>query len=334
MDEAGFRQYLAEHKLEPEEIEQSLELMRKFDAFLSESGADSANPTKEDVEAFSISLQQAQLNSLENYYALIRYGRFIKNQTIAVGAIELVDGAEAFDNLYAKLGQQYGDALRDEIFQGIELPALGSPNASKPGITYLVMERLERVLGRENSKQLLKDCLRSLQDAYYLADRQKYLECRDLDEFLERKGNDYIIFLESLMDEGQLYFTQEITPEVIAYVESHPEIRQGVREGNILYETKIPCQTKQFLAETDEQQKRYAYCHCPWVRESLRSGRSDISPLFCNCSAGFHKRYWEVVLGQPLRAEVLETVLKGDERCRFAIDLSPVLAAQTDKLSV
>lgn len=328
MDEAGFEQFLAERKLSREEIEQSLRLIRKFEAFLAARGTAPTNLTKEDVHAFSNTLRQEQMNIVEHYYALIRYGRFIKNQTLYACAAELVDGVEAFDNLYTKLGEQYGAAIRDEIFQGIELPELGSANENKPGMTRVVMERMERVLGRERSKQILENCLRTLEDAYYLADRQKYLECRDVDEFLERKGNDYITFLKSLMDEGLLYFTQEITPEVIAFVESQPEIRQGVREGNILYEMKIPYQTKQFLAETDEQKQRYYYCHCPWVREALRTGRADISPLFCNCSAGFHKRYWEVVLGQPLKAEVLETVLQGDARCRFAIDLTPVLEMQ------
>jgi hypothetical protein len=35
-----------------------------------------------------------------------------------------------------------------------------------------------------------------------------------------------------------------------------------------------------------------------------------------------------------LKAEVLETVLQGDARCRFAIDLTPVLEAQTEELPV
>lgn len=46
--------------------------------------------------------------------------------------------------------------------------------------------------------------------------------------------------LQRIKDEGSLYFTQPITEEVIAFVESHPEIRQGVRAGNVLYEVRIP----------------------------------------------------------------------------------------------
>jgi predicted hydrocarbon binding protein len=42
---------------------------------------------------------------------------------------------------------------------------------------------------------------------------------------------------------------------------------------------------------------------------------------FCNCSAGFHKKPFEVAFGQPVKVEVLESVLLGGERCRFAIHL-------------
>jgi hypothetical protein len=108
---------------------------------------------------------------------------------------------------------------------------------------------------------------------------------------------------------------------VIDFVERTPEIRQGVREGNVLYEVKIPYMTVEYLAETDERLKRYYYCHCPWVRESLNEGDVSVSPTFCLCSAGFHKKSWEVIFEQPLRAEIVETVLKGDPWCKIAIHL-------------
>ncbi len=42
--------------------------------------------------------------------------------------------------------------------------------------------------------------------------------------------------------------------------------------------------------QTDPDQKRYHYCHCPRVKESLSAGRSNISPVFCNCSAAYMKK--------------------------------------------
>jgi hypothetical protein len=78
--------------------------------------------------------------------------------------------------------------------------------------------------------------------------------------------------------------------------------------------------TKAYLAESDPTLKRYYYCHCPWAREAVKSGE-NVAPIFCNCSAGFHKKPWEGALGQKIQVEVLESVLQGDDRCRFAIHL-------------
>lgn len=67
--------------------------------------------------------------------------------------------------------------------------------------------------------------------------------------------------------------------------------------------------------------ERGYYCHCPWVKESLRDDTVRVPPVFCNCSAGFHKKPYEVIFGRTLRAEVLECVLAGDPWCKFAIYL-------------
>jgi len=54
--------------------------------------------------------------------------------------------------------------------------------------------------------------------------RQKYLECKNLDEYLDRRSIEYIAELKQMKDEGRLYFNQEITDEVIEFVRSQPEM--------------------------------------------------------------------------------------------------------------
>ena len=44
-------------------------------------------------------------------------------------------------------------------------------------------------------------------------------------------------------------------------VKNNPEIESGVRDGNLLYITKIPYNAKEFLIETDPTMKRYYACH-------------------------------------------------------------------------
>jgi hypothetical protein len=315
MDREGFRQLLRERHVPEDQIEQQVEMAEWFEAFAGEA------PTPGDVRRFSAILVEEGLNSWDSFAALARYGHFTKNDAVYVAAVELIDGAEALDGLHAKLGQAVGEQKRDEVFAGIKLPPLGTPPSEKPRITQAVMGRLEQLVDRETCQQVLSSGLRDLADARYVGERTEYAESGCIDAYLDRKGQDLIEELEKLRDEGALYFTQPVTDEVIDFVERHPEIRQGVREGNLLYEAKIPYMTLDYLSATDERLKRYYYCHCPWVRESLKAGDVSVSPTFCLCSAGFHKKRWDVIFEQPLQAEVVETVLKGDPWCKIAIHL-------------
>jgi len=314
MNTQGFRKFLEERKFLQERIDAFLAFAEKFDEFRKEE------PRFEAFADFSKMMIAEGLNTFDNYYAIALYGRFIKDNTLLPAALELIDGGEVLDNLYKKTGEVLGNARRDEIFAGVELVPLGTPNAEKPAAMQAMIERLERA-DPQACKQILSSGLRDLPDEYYVGAKKTFEECASIDAYLLRKKQDLISELETIQREGRLYFNQEITDEVIEYVRREPEIGQGVRVGNIIYETKIPHQAKEYLAETDEDKKRYHYCHCPWVKESLKNGKSNISPTFCNCSAAFMKKPWEIIFGQPIQTDVLETVLNGDLRCRFAIHL-------------
>ena len=65
----------------------------------------------------------------------------------------------------------------------------------------------------------------------------------------------------------------------------------------------------------------YNFCHNPMIREALLDEEQPVSPIFCNCSGGYYKNYWEAVLDHPVEVELLESVMKGDNVCRFALHL-------------
>jgi hypothetical protein len=320
MNELAFRRFLEERDLSQAEIEQHVSLAEEFESFLSDSATP---PTTQDARAFVSALVEGGADTFENLVALFRYGRFTQNSDVYLALLELLDGGEVLDNLHAKLGQLVGEQTRDQVFEGIERPTWGTPNAQKSRLMQVIMERLERLLGEETCRHILSPSLRDLSEERHLEARREYAACGNFDEFLERKRREFIAELEQIGREGGLYFNQEITAEVLAFVQDEPEISQGVRRGDVLYVTKIPYMTKEYLAETDEDKRRYYYCHCPWARESLREGEVTVSAVFCQCSAGFHKKPWEVIFEQPLEADVLESVLAGDLRCRFAIHLPP-----------
>ncbi len=82
-------------------------------------------------------------------------------------------------------------------------------------------------------------------------------------------------------------------------------------EGNVIYyqymasaETGLP---------SDEGQ-----CLCPLV-ESKPAG---LSSTYCSCSVGYVKEWYDILLGRPTKVELLESVLRGDKRCKFKITVT------------
>jgi hypothetical protein len=318
MDREGFRELLKTRKLSDENIDASIEIAERFEEYLNAFGG---TPDEAAAWKFSKILIQKEQNTYDNLLALGRYGLYIKNNNIYVAILELLDGAEAQPNLYKKVGELFGEAVRDEVFAGIGVSVLGVPLPEKPFDMFPVIDRLIGKVGYETVEQLLSACLRDLPDEYFLDEREKYYKSSDIDDYLISAHQAFVRELQSCQQKGVLFFSQEITDEVVKYVDEHQEFECGVREGNLLYITKIPYNTKQYLAETDPTLKRFYACHCPWARQAIKNDNIRLNAVFCNCSGGFSKKPWEVIYGQTLQVDLLESVLKGDFRCRFAVHL-------------
>ena len=101
----------------------------------------------------------------------------------------------------------------------------------------------------------------------------------------------------------------------------------GVVEGSTVIATKIPKSGNlaAYLQESDPLRRRQLYCHCPRVRDVLAVGESrwprEVAATYCMCGAGFYKGIWEEIVQAPVRVELLESVLKGDEVCKVAVHL-------------
>ncbi len=253
--------------------------------------------------------------------ALVRYCRFTRSDEAMVGFLELVDGGEADENLYRMVGERFGIELRDEVFAGIGLAPYGIPSPEKPAYLQPVIRRLERQIGTDASSDFLSACLRDLPEEYFLPERETFSQSADIDDYLQRRKNAFMAELEACHRDNRLFFAQEITQDVLELVRNDPEMGGGRREGNVIYETKIPYMAQKYLSEDEPLMKRYYACHCPWARDAIRKGDVELAKTFCQCSGGFHKKPLEAALGRPLRVEVLESALRGDMRCRFAFYL-------------
>jgi hypothetical protein len=323
LDEEGFKGFLAKRKLRGETVQAHIRMVKRFEAFLKkkDKNKDLGKATPHDMEIFVVLLTKSRLNTEDNLIALLRYAYFTANRDLAVALLELIDGSQVLQNLSNKVKKMVGESKHKEVFGGIELPPLGTHSRDKPRTTKEVMERLEAKLDEKSCKEALSSGLHGpIPDAVFMSDKRKFQNSKSLNDFLKKRHEEYVRELEEHMKNKTLYFTQEIDEEVVEYVRDTPTCQNGVKEGDVIIVTKIPYMAKKYLHEKDPRMKRYYACHCTWVREAIKTD-TEISPNFCYCSAGFEKRPWDVVFGQPVKADVIETVLKGDMTCKFAIHI-------------
>jgi hypothetical protein len=322
LDEEGFREFCTKRKPDEKTIRAHIGVVREFEVFLNnkDRNRNLSSATADDLQSYVGQLMENDMNTWENLLGLLRYGRFAGNRQVEIALLELLDGSDVFENLSETMKQTLGEDKRNEILEGITLPALGTHSKAKPEVTKEFMERMETKLGEEKSKEILLSGPHAGPKEEYLPERKTFLASKNIDDFLKKRHREYVDSLEKHMKEKTLYFTQEIDEEVLDYVRNTPTCQNGVRDGDTIYVTKIPYMAKKYLHEKDEKKKRYYYCHCPWVREAILSDLK-VSPNFCYCSAAFEKRPWDVIFDQPVRADVVETVLKGDLICKFAIHI-------------
>jgi predicted hydrocarbon binding protein len=58
-------------------------------------------------------------------------------------------------------------------------------------------------------------------------------------------------------------------------------------------------------------------CLCPLVKD----GPARLPDTYCYCSVGWMKETFETVVGKPVHVDLIESIKRGAQRCRFAIQL-------------
>ncbi len=197
MDNEGFRAYLLDRKLPEDHLDPFIDLVERFEGFLNEAGRSGAleSATADEVNAFSAALIAEGDNTWDNYIALLRYAAFAKNRPFFVAVMEYLDGQEALGNLHRKVGEALGETKRDEIFEGIDLPPLGTPNTEKPQLTQAVLGRLEKA-DPKACKAILASGLRDLEDAWYEDAKATFEEADNVDAFLKKRRESFLAELE------------------------------------------------------------------------------------------------------------------------------------------
>ena len=321
MKESEFRERLKQRGLSEKNADFAVSAVREFEDYLDERKTSFESADLNELKSYVSLLINEGGNSLDRLIAIARYCGFIKKNDYFVYLVSLFGAREVLPRIGERLETIAGKEARGKVFDGFELPPLGSPQDDYPKLTKKIIDAMEAELPSDTCREVLTYNYHKVPVEAFKEKKERFEKARSIDEFLKDEHRRFVEELSGYMKRGQIWYEQEITPEVLELVKGNQEIQNGVRQGNKIYVSKIPFAPKQWLVEKDPVMKRYYACHCQLVRTAIRDGKPKISPVFCYCSGGYEKLPYDVIFGEPVKIELLESVLKGDTRCRFAITI-------------
>jgi hypothetical protein len=319
--EKGFRKRLKERKLSEKEIDFAVNAAREFLEYFEKKKVSLRAAGLGELKEYLSFLIDGGKNSMDRLLAIARYCYFAKKNDYYVYFTSILNGREILPLIGKKLVDVAGEETRSRIFDRFELPPLGSPPDDYPMLTKMIVDRLEAELPAATCREVLTGNYHEIPAEAFKDKKERFDKAKSIDEYLKGEHKRLVTELTECMKKGRIWYEQQITPEVVEFVKRNPEIQNGVRRGDKIYVTKIPYAPSDYLKEKDPTLKRYYACHCPLARTAIRDGTPEIPSVFCYCSGGFEKFAFDTIFGQTTEVELLESVLKGDTRCRFAITI-------------
>jgi len=206
-----------------------------------------------------------------------------------------------------------GEEKRKEVMRGSKELSSASKREEVICWSRQAMERLTSLVDGKQVQDIMTGCACQYPKANLRDVRLAYEETGDVDVELGMLQEKFETFLKE---------TMHLEEEMILQIVNSGWGSAGVRVGDTIVATKIPKSgyLVQYMNESDPEKKRALYCHCPRIRDVLKTSET-IPPVYCYCGAGFYKGMWEEILQEPVEVELLESVLKGDDVCKVAIHL-------------
>ncbi len=320
MKEKEFVEFLKNRNQDEDDVESAVAEVREFEMFLAGGGKSLEEAEVSDIKAYIAGLIARELNTWDRLVALARYFYIADDGDIYIYFTTILHGREVFPSIAKRLAEIAGEDVRDKVFEGLELPPLGSPPKATPAVTALLVERL-MALGPGVAHKVLAGNHHGIPVESFNKHKKWFEEADDLDAFLKRMHDEAVAELDGYAKSGRVWYESIITPATVDLVRDNPEMLSAVRRGDYLYMTKFPYAPRDYLEATDPVMKRYYSCHCPLAREAILKGDPDIPLDWCYCSGGFNKMKFDVVFGEPTEVEVLKSVLAGDDICRFRVKI-------------
>lgn len=320
MKEKEFVEFLKKRNQDEDAIESAVGEIREFEMFLAGTGKSLEEAEVDDIKGYIAGLIAQERNTWDRLVALARYFYIVDESEIYIYFTSILHGREVLPSIEKRLAEIAGEEARAKVFEGLELPPLGSPPTATPTVTVLLVERLME-LGPEVAHKVLAGNHHGIPVESFNKHKKWFEEAENLDAFLKKMHDEAVAELDEYAKTGKVWYESVITPATVELVRSNPEMLSAAREGEYLYMTKFPYSPKDALEATDPVMKRYYSCHCPLAREAILKGDPDIPLDWCYCSGGFNKMKFDVVFGEPTEVEVLKSVLAGDDICRFRVKI-------------
>ncbi len=317
----GFRKQLQARGLSPKVVDFSVGAFEELEDYLEKRGKSLESLDVNDLKRYISLLIKEKRNSEERLDALARGLAFAKKNDEFIYLLGTYGAYNVLPDIGDRLAIIAGEKARFRVFEKFGLPAMGSPQDMFPPLTARIMKRMEAELPSATCRQILTWNYHRIPAEAFIEAKKRFEKASSIDEYLKGEHQRLINEMENCVKQGGLWYEQHITPEVLDFVKANQEICTGVRDGEWIYITKIPYAPQQYLTEKDPVMKRYYACHCQLARTAIRDGKPKISPNFCYCSAGFVKVKFDAVFGEPVEIQLLESALKGDMRCRFAVKI-------------
>jgi effector-binding domain-containing protein len=201
----------------------------------------------------------------------------------------------------------------------------------------LLSEGAQKVLGAEACRKLMQD-IESITPASTFEEYMGWIQgamqrldglTDDEDRKCRLVSHCAHVFPQERIDHLRGIYQQDGLDQVLREMYSdHFWYEKPVRHQNMIYMRKNPFNPDGYEQAATPAGRRKAYCHCPFVHPYLDEIPSRLSPTFCYCGAGWYRRLWEGILGQPVRIEQVETLLRGGDQCRFTITLPLELSGE------
>jgi hypothetical protein len=260
-------------------------------------------------------------DSTQRIIFLFWYYNYLNDKPASTYLITLLGTLDVIKNQKNRMCQLFGDYLGDDVFKHIAFPALGSDLARYPDSIIAYLGAMQSRLSIEDCQNVLAGNHHDIDTASFKDSKQRFADYPDLPSFLRIKHQELVNKLQKHAETGELWFEQYITHEVVEYVRNHQEIQTGVLDGDRIVVNKIPYNPDAWLKETDPILKRYHACHCPFVRSAILTDQK-VPDLWCYCSGGFTKLFFDYLFDKEHKVELLESVLSGGITCRFAIKIT------------